>query len=185
MRADYEDAYKQSFAKFADDSAAQKYAVEATTGIRDGVDTGGGKWGLSPANGGRLMPYPPERSPANPPINGSHDWIKDQADKVVASAYSSMRSSEQITPPGVSVLEAAMGRTAPPYALVPDPQTESEMTSGQPPSYRIAVQDNNGRLSMLPGVSFRPDYRAALAAQQQAPRPSRPGLSYADYLTVH
>jgi hypothetical protein len=40
-----------------------------------------------------------------------------------------------------------------PYAIVPDQQTESEMTSGKPPSYRVVVQGNDGRMSVLTAPS--------------------------------
>ncbi len=53
---------------------------------------------------------------------------------------------------------------------MPDVRTESEMTSGRPPSYLIAVQDNEGRLSMLPGTRFVADLKAARAALPPDPR---------------
>lgn len=68
LKYDYDQNYKEQYAKTADQPTAEKYALE-----RVGI-----KWGQSDANGGRFMAYPPERSQALPAIGGDKSWIGKQ-----------------------------------------------------------------------------------------------------------
>jgi hypothetical protein len=71
---DYSRAYTDHYSKYGDATAADSYATRATSD----------KWGPSDANVGRVMAYPPERSPAYPQVNGSQDYIGSQLADFVA-----------------------------------------------------------------------------------------------------
>jgi hypothetical protein len=150
LRSDYVNAYRDQFAKTSDAGASDKYAMERV----------GQKWGMSDANGGRVMAFPPERSPAYPQVNGSQDWIKDQiADHVHQSIVQSTQDPET---------QKAMQHAA--YGLVPDQQTEAEMSAGKPPGYNVVVQGNDGRMHalMLPNGKFDRFYGDPVKAQAKA-----------------
>jgi hypothetical protein len=136
LLSDYKSNYADSFAKYGDDKSARTYAAAQ-------VAT---KWGPSDSNGGRVMAWPPERSPALPVINGSQDWIQKQASANVIEGIA------QFTQDPVE-RRAMIGA---PYVLAPDARTEAEMTGGKVPSYPVVVKAADGRAMLLPG-RFQPD----------------------------
>lgn len=130
LLSDWKTNYADSFVKYGDDKSARTYA-DTQTAI---------KWGTSDSNGGRVMAWPPERSPALKPVNGSMDWVQKQASSAVIEGI-----ANYTTDPA-----ARTAMIASPYALAPDARTESEMTSGKPPSYPIVVKSADGRMVLLP-----------------------------------
>lgn len=158
MRDDYQRAYRESFALNANPTAADKYAMEKISGIRDGVDTGGGKWSVSAANNGRIMAWAPERSQAYPAIDGSKDYIRGQIGQFI-------NDTVQRTISDPREQQAMMGA---PYALVPDARTQTEMTSGARPSYQVVLQNkDNGRLAVLPDRFTADPGTASITAQSR------------------
>lgn len=133
---EYRDAYKYQFGKSGDGDDAKKFAM----------DTLKLKWGASPANGGRVMMYPPENSPAYAPVGASQDWIQKQADEFVGRETAREVHAKEHGPDIMSA----------PYALVPDRDTETEMKSGAAPGYQVVVQDPQGRMRLLSGADGKP-----------------------------
>lgn len=125
------------------------------------------KWGPSPANGNKIMPYPPESR--YPDVNGKWDYIKDQLDEAVRKQI----GEADIDPAAVGGESAAMMELegkARGHALVSDSQTKADIDAGLLPSYGVVVQHANGSYALLeksPGVAFRffavPDGPAAQA----------------------
>jgi hypothetical protein len=139
MRDDYNRAHADHYSKYGDKTAADNYAFKATTD----------KWGPSDANGGRLMAFPPEKSPAYPQVGGSHDYIGAQL-------------ADFMTQAGHAGAEAH---------LVPDATTEAEMGKGKPPGYGVVTQAD-GQWRLLPGrfyanpAAAQAGANAAFPAQQ-------------------
>ena len=170
LLADYRGAYKARFALDGSTDAASEYALDS---IKK-------KWGVSDVNGGRLMPYPPERS--YPSVNGGYEWMKQQLDADVKKAAGDMGVALPDTAPTIAELSArvaageagaikalprttassaqiaAANRYGAPRALIADPQTAADIAGGRAPSYRVVIQDRDGHFHALeqsPGVPFR------------------------------
>ncbi|MGD9656198.1 MAG: hypothetical protein AB7U61_00935 [Methylocystis sp.] len=151
MLADYRAAYRDLFAESGDKSLAESRAIER-------VQT---KWGPSDVNGGRIMAYPPERH-YPPDISGSRSYIQNQLTDAIGEVAA--RYQQQGVDP-------AKMRAAP-RALVADALTQEDIASRAPPSYRVIVQDDNGRwlpLEARPGVPlrFRADAQSVIEGQTQ------------------
>ena len=114
---DYSRAYSDQWSKTGDATAADKYAIERTSL----------KWGPSDANGGRVMSFPPERSPAYPVVSGNKNYIGTQL-------------ADFTTKAGHAGAEAH---------LVPDARTEAEMGSSVAPTYKVVVQGDDGQYHLL------------------------------------
>jgi hypothetical protein len=129
---DYSRAYTDHYSKYGDANAADSYATRATSD----------KWGPSDANGGRVMAYPPEKSPAYPQVDGSQDYIGAQLADFVAQA----------------------GHAGAESHLVPDKTTQDETDSGKPRGYNVIVRENDGQYHLLmkaPGIA---NFNAAIQA---------------------
>ncbi|MDQ6703925.1 MAG: phage tail tip lysozyme [Pseudomonadota bacterium] len=135
MVDDYSRAYTAQYSGTGDANAAEKYATERTAL----------KWGPSDANGGRVMAFPPEKSPAYPMVNGSRSYIGTQLDQFVTKA----------------------GHAGAEAHLVPDASTEAEMSTGKPPGYTVVAQGDDGRFVALPG-RFYADPAAAKTQAEAA-----------------
>lgn len=89
------------------------------------------KYARSEINGGRLMQNAPEQR--LPAIGGSHAWVKEQIETDIAAH-----------------LNAKPGEFD--YEIVPDQQTQADVTAGASPSYRVAVTDKRtGERKPIPG----------------------------------
>ena len=140
MADDWRRARGAGFSEMGDATAAERYADERTRL----------KWGESPSNGNRVMTYPPERSPAYPMVNGSHDYIGAQLANFVTQA----------------------GHPGAEAHLVPDANTESEMKFGKAPGYAVVAQGNDGQYHLIPGRFYADPSSAqaqANAGFRQAP----------------
>lgn len=152
----FADEYRREFAETyaaigGDEGKAKDLAVQRLSRV----------WGESVLSSGRLMKFAPERSPAYPTINGSHDWLKKQLDEDVRNALAAMGAlfptpmdfaGRQIDPldlrpsgePQIVSNPSATAMVGAPHTLVPDARTEAEWAAGKPPSYLVSVQAPNG-----------------------------------------
>ncbi len=161
--ADYRESFRDDYARSGDKTSADKYA-------RDQVAK---KWGVSAANNGRLMAYPPEKYVQ--PVDGDQSWIGKQLDADLKSFLGPMgtyQKGNDFAPGGITPTtdaEAkALGQYEAPRALVADQKTIADISAGRPPSYRVIIQDQNGRFHALDdgkGGAWRwhPDREAELA----------------------
>ena len=147
LLGDYREAYKTRFALDGSADAASSYALQAVQK----------KWGVSEINGGRLMPYPPERF--YPAVEGGYGWIGAQLDADVKKAAGNMGVTVGDLPvPTTPEQIAAARKYGAPRALVADAQTRADIEGGRPPSYRVVIQDQHGQyhaLEQSPGTPFR------------------------------
>lgn len=107
MLNDFERLYADRYAVVQDSGKAQSQTFERMRKV----------WGNSLANGGRLMPYPPESF--YPALGGSTDWVAKEM-QAVATEHK---------------LDAGN------LALVADLKTEAAVKRGEQPGYLIAVID--------------------------------------------
>ncbi len=136
LKADFDREFAGLYAELGDEGKAREIAVERLKRV----------WAPSVLTGGRLMRFAPEKSPAYPPINGSHDWLQKQLDADVRSALYGMGaapvdvtgSTATVEVPGASAMLAA------PRMIVPDARTQAEFQAGQRPSYQVVIQAPNG-----------------------------------------
>jgi hypothetical protein len=96
-------------------------------------------WGASELTG-QLMRHPPERY--YPAVSGSHAWMSAQLHDTVQAIRGPQLTNES---------EKAGGGTAwSVMGIVPDSNTEAEISSGRPPAYQIIVKDGiTGQLQKL------------------------------------
>lgn len=136
LLADYREEFRSGFSILGDQKRAEKFAIEQI----------GKKWGVSTANGGRLMAYPPENYV--PKIDGSHDWTKAQLDADIASHLGSigvMSKGSEFAPATMTPRNDDEARALriyeAPKALVADQQTQADIAAGRAPSYRVIYQE--------------------------------------------
>jgi hypothetical protein len=141
--------YRQRFSETLPEVGGNEAKAKELT-----VERMGREWGASvltgrgSLGGGRLMKFPPEKSPAYPTIGGSHDWLVKQFDDAVRTAVAEMGGRAfNIEGPGdldnPAWVESPTARTIlnAPRALVSDRQTEAEFRAGKPPSYPVVIMD--------------------------------------------
>ena len=160
MKADYDDAYKDAFAESSNASTADATAMRKISA----------KWGMSEINGNRVMPYPPEQAYRNKDgspmlVNGSFAWMKKQLDADVLKAVGDTGGAK----PGQAraVWEAPLteaqnenlAKASAPRALVSDATTAADVASGKPASYKVVIQDKDGRFSVLSDAASGKDLR--------------------------
>lgn len=156
LKADFEAEFGDLYAAIGDEGKARQIAVERLKKV----------WAPSALNGGRLTKFAPEKSPAYPTVNGSHEWLVKQLDADVRAALGRAepapdarreRASDRLAMPAEQ--RAAAERTdallAAPRMLVPDARTEAEFNSGKPPSYSVVVQAPNGMFMPLQDATGR------------------------------
>jgi hypothetical protein len=192
LKADYDDAYKDAFSQNSNASVADDTAMKTISA----------KWGMSGVNGNRVMPYPPEQAYRNKDgspmmVNGSMDWMKQQLDADILKAvgdtggarpgYASPISGPTLT----EAQNEAIQKASAPRALVSDATTQADIASGKPASYKVVIQNKDGRFSILSDAASGKDLRVrfdpsmaqadqieqaerARAAPQAAPQYSAP-----------
>ncbi|HML93404.1 hypothetical protein [Methyloceanibacter sp.] len=117
LRAEFNQLYTDEYAATGDSSAAEKSALALLDRAWGQTEVGGER---------RLMRYPPEKY--FPTINGTHDWMAEQA-------------TAELAP----YLQGTDG-----FSLVGDARTQSEIARKQRPTYSVVVKDENGVFSTLP-----------------------------------
>jgi hypothetical protein len=177
LKADYDQNFKEGFARTGDANMADAFAMEKLNL----------KYGMSPSNSNRVMAYPPERY--YPQVGGSHDWMAKQLDDELAHHLGVSAGM----PPLERGFEAAVEPTAlyargqtpaerqygAARALVSDDTTQSDIAAGRPPSYQVVIQDPNGRWGVLTNTTgavqrFRFDPAGAFAARAAEAERVRP-----------
>ena len=125
-------------------------------------------WGPSDINSNALMKYPPERY--YPQVGGSHGWMTADLEKsleTVAGPRLIFSAEPDVTgtpTPGVKYT----------YKVMSDPQTESDVKAGRPPSYVVMLTDAaTGRVNVPLGADgqalrYRFDPSAAQGAARAA-----------------
>jgi hypothetical protein len=176
LKADYDKNYRDGFIATGDPAAAENFAVEKLKL----------KYDLSPTNGNRVMPYPPERY--YPQVGGSHDWMARQLDDAVRGQVGATRPEPEFAAavePGAFISETTAQRQYEAHrSLIADVTTEREIAAGKPPSYQVVIRDPNGRWSAMSGadglarrVRFDPTQPfAERAAGAEYARPTIQGL---------
>lgn len=128
LRADFDRLFADRYAATGNADIAKQQAAERLRTV----------WGGSDANRGRIMRYPPEKY--LPPIDGSHEWIRDQ-----------LRAD-------LATLVPEFGD----YALIATPATQARPGTG----YLVAVDRGDGVLDLVRDedgapLSWSPDFNAA------------------------
>jgi hypothetical protein len=193
LKADYDLNYKAGFALTGDPKAADSYAMEKLNL----------KYAVSPTNNNRVMANAPEYAvwpvitrmdpevTANdwkieghyPKIDGSYDWMAKQLDDEVAK-HLGVNNALDLTAAFASAVEPtaalmdertpAERRYAAPRSIVSDEKTERDIAAGNPPSYKIILQDPNGRWGVMTngggGTVNDTNLRAADAALNLTPQ---------------
>jgi hypothetical protein len=160
LKADYDKNYRDGFAATGDPTMADRFAMEKL----------GNKYAVSPVNGNRVTAYAPEKY--YPQVGGSFDWMSKQLDDMVASATGADRPSAPSVGESAAAFGADIGYSSAggagdnspvgqrqygaPRALVPDAMTESDIANKKPPSYRVVIQDPNGRWAALTDATGKP-----------------------------
>jgi hypothetical protein len=165
---EFREEYAATFAEVGDVAKARELAGQRL----------GRVWGPSPANGGALMQFPPEKYA--PTIQGSHAWIGKQLESDVRGALVGMGAVEMDAAEKYSgaierdprrqdvVSAAATAMLDAPRMLVPDDKTAAEVSAGAPPSYPIVLKAPNGMFVPLQDgegrqLRFRADHEAFMA----------------------
>lgn len=106
------------------------------------------KWGPTDigSSGKVVMPYPPERY--YPPVSGSHDWMDADLDDAVHAQFPDAES----------------------WSLVPDTQTEADVSANVAPAYRVMVETKDGSYRLLgrPVAEGGPDERSVTYSAEPA-----------------
>jgi hypothetical protein len=174
LKADYDKNYRDGFAATGDPTAADKFAMEKLNN----------KYAVSPTNGNRVTAYAPERY--YPEVGGSHDWMAKQLDDMVAHSTGADRPPARlygtvegiVEPEAMSVSSEGQRQYTAPRALVPDEVTADDISKGKAPSYRVVLQEPNGRWSVMSDASGQPqrvhfDPTEAFAKRAAAAEPTR------------
>jgi Transglycosylase SLT domain len=169
--ADAQMLYRDGFVQSGDTSQATAYMTERLAN----------KYSVSDVNGNRVMAYAPEKR--FQPINGSHDWIKQQlgefVQKNVVPAAGSMGVMMPLAEtigggegtmayyPRTTEEQTAYAKNYAPRMLFADQDTQADIAAGRPPSYAVIAADPNGRTvpltdTALKPLRFTPDYGRAL-----------------------
>jgi hypothetical protein len=152
---EYRREYAEAFAAVGGDEAeAKDLAVQRV----------GRVWGESVISGGRMMKFPPEKSPAYPTINGSHDWLNKQLQADVRAALKMPEfdpveygtGGPPLAPDATEAQRKAHALLQAPRALIADSRTEAEFQAGKPPSYPVVVKAPNGMFVPLEDAQGRP-----------------------------
>jgi hypothetical protein len=98
-------------------------------------------------------------------VNGSMDWMKQQLDADILKAvgdtggarpgYASPISGPTLT----EAQNEAIQKASAPRALVSDQTTAADVASGKPASYKVVIQDKDGRFSILSDAASGKDLR--------------------------
>ena len=132
---DYKDLYADAFAETGDDQIAKELAKNRLSKV----------WGISSLKNGQLMEFPPERYVQ--PINGSHDWVKDQFERDIKVELQARAVGLGFEGEELSKNKYALNKS--PVFLVPDDQTEIDVKNRSVPSYSVVVQMPNGQWEAL------------------------------------
>lgn len=148
LKADFAREFAGLYAEIGDEGKARELAVERLKRV----------WAPSALAGGRMMRFAPEKSPAYPPINGSHAWLQQQFDADVRSVLYGMGAAPTDVTGSTATVEApgASAMLAAPRMIVPDARTQAEFSSGQRPSYAIVIQAPNGMFVPLQNAQGQP-----------------------------
>jgi hypothetical protein len=187
LRREYGTAYREAFASSGDVHAAD---VAATNAIKI-------KFAVSPTNGNRVMARAPEtvyRNPDGSPmtVDGSFDWMAKQLDADVARQIAmqygtsiNLQKTGDLANLPVNPGEkdaAAVDAYRAPHMLLSDQVTDADIAAHKPPSYPVAIQGPDGRISLLTypdGTIYRQrfdpkSFQADLAARAEKERADNP-----------
>lgn len=132
MLGEYRRLAEQAFIQTGNEDLAKNRAMDQMKRI----------YGTNMVTGSkRVMRYPPQKF--YPAVAGSQDWMQDQIVKEVSIQAYYPENADVFGFEGEKRLKPNQ------IKLVSDPQTRSEVTSGQPPSYVVYYHDGE-TLQMLP-----------------------------------
>lgn len=145
LKADYDKNYRDGFAATGDGGMADKFAMEKLNL----------KYAVSPVNGNRVTAFAPERY--YPDVGANKDWMATQLDqdiravlKVPDAPATALERSQSQGLLGMNEKDlAAFNEYRAPRALVPDQQTEADISAKRPPSYHVVIQQPDGRFSSI------------------------------------
>lgn len=172
MAAQFTDTYK----------ALRTYGVDPDKAKEQAVKRLSETWSQSDVAGGQFMQHAPERvtnprtgRPYYPAIDGSRQWMSDQLTAFLDKLYGKSTSVQaQAAGTAAGLKPSTMAAAGQPTSnwrlrgLIPDSQTQGEISTGKPPTYQIAVE-RNGQIEMVHGpdgmpARYRWDYDTALKA---------------------
>jgi hypothetical protein len=123
-------------------------------------------WGVSPANGGRIMRYPPESRLKD--VNGSKDYVREQLYADMTPVLQAMGTKFQAsTYRGVEMPFGSAG-SSPSFVLVADDKTKADIGAGRAPSYQVVALHEGEHVLVTndrgEAQRWRPDEQATLGA---------------------
>lgn len=123
-------------------------------------------WGVSAANDGRIMRYPPESRLKD--INGSKDYVREQLYADMTPVLQAMGTKFQSsTYRGIEMPFGSAG-SSPSFVLVADDKTKADIGAGRAPSYQVIALHEGEHVLVTndkgEAQRWRPDYDAALGA---------------------
>lgn len=140
---------------------------DATLAKARSITTLGKVWGVSAVGDSTrsqtLMPLPPEKVFAGKAINGSYDWVREQASNTLGRYLESTgrrKPVERTDEFGNVHVNRALSTD---FKLVPSAGAIADFINDRPVSYDIWYRDDKGMVQRAVGVKFTPDYNDAKA----------------------
>ena len=157
LTAEFRSLVRDRYAETGDIDKAKQAAGEAIKTV----------WGPSALTGNALMRYPPERY--YPAVGGSYDWMTKDLEASIEKAVGKPRRGDTAQVSGVGAVSAPENWS---YKLLSDTRTETDIKSGQAPSYVVQVVDAaTGKIDIPLGADGRPlRYRFDPSAAQTEAR---------------
>lgn len=157
--------------------ALRTYGVDADKAKELATKRLGTTWATSSVAGGQFMMHAPETvvNPQTgklyyPAVNGTQSWMSDQIhndlEKVVGPQITVNPAADLFSGVGAVVNWRVRG-------LIPDAQTQGEISSGKPPTYQVAIDTAGGQTELVRDPGGKPlRYRFDAEAAKQAALPA-------------
>lgn len=164
LMADYRNLFVRAYETTGDETKAKKIAADQLTRV----------WGVSQANGGRIMKWPPEvLYGPNAMVNGSYDWMAEAVKRGLDFRGYTRATSSPVYDAMGNVVSSEPGTEPLPYYLLADAQTKAEHAQGKSPTYQVWVVNDDGTFDVVPSrFSFdvseaKKAYRAQVEREQR------------------
>jgi len=140
LMADYRQLYVDAYKLTGDDAQAKKAAADNLTRV----------WGVSAANGGRIMKWPPEvLYGPQAMVNGSYDWMRMGIENAMKDEGLVTTIKRTVTV-GRGTVMTVEETVVLPYYLVATEKTRASAAAGRPAEYQLWYQDADGNYEIFP-----------------------------------
>ncbi len=123
-----------------------------------------------------LTMFPPEKVlGAEKALDGSFDWVKQQADFQLRRYLTRAGKLKSILPESAAEYDEYSGVTdkTPEFRMIAAPGSSSDVAAGRPVSYQLWYSDEKGRKQIAVGEMFTPNYADAKLHSDTAARARR------------